>query len=313
MIKVVFFGTPNISVPALEALISSSEFDVVGVVTEPEKRKGRGQKQTTRSPVFEVANKYNIPTLTPKSIKKDEEVQRQINSFGADVYVVIAYGKIIPDVIFTSPKNGTVNVHYSLLPELRGPSPVQWALLEGRDRTGVTLMEIDAEMDHGNIISQQEVEISGEDTFITLVPKLNAVAVNMLMRDLPRFVNKEIESKEQNHNAATFCKMISKEDGKVDWSASAKDIFNKWRAFIAWPGIYTEILGKRIKLEEIAPSDISTKEEPGVIFESEKKLFISCGRGVIEVLLIKPEGKQVMSPVDFINGHRNLLGSKLTW
>lgn len=313
MIKTVFFGTPSISVPILEALIEDPEYEVLAVVTEPQKMKGRGQNEPVNSPVFEVAQKNNIPILTPKSIKKDEEVQKQINSFGADIYIVIAYGKIIPESIFASPPHGTVNVHYSLLPELRGPSPVQWALLEGKKETGITLMKIDADMDHGPIISQEKISITPDDTFVTLVPKLNAVAKEQLFRDLPLYISGDISPKEQNHDSATFCKMISKDDGMVKWDMKAKEVYNMWRAFIVWPGIYSVALGKRINLKAVSVAEIASKEQVGTLFEQEKKLFVSCGGGILELKEVQPEGKAVMSARDFINGHRKLLGQKLTW
>jgi len=309
--KIVFFGTPEFSVPALEALIADPQFEVVVVVTEPEKKKGRGQMQVVHSPVFEVAKKHGIPTLTPKSVKKDELVQKEINSFGADVYVVIAYGKIIPKAIFGSPPHGTVNVHYSLLPELRGPSPVQWALLEGAQKTGVTLMEIDAEMDHGRILSQEEVGILPTDTFLTLAPKLNERGVTILLRDLPLYVAGKIAPQEQEHEKATYCKMITKEDGRVDWSQSAQDIYNRWRAFIVWPGIYTFAGTMRFNLKSVLIADFSADQEPGTLFVQEKKLCVQCGDGVLEIVSAQPEGKKTMDARSFMNGYQHLLGTRL--
>ncbi len=317
MIKIVFFGTPEFSVPALEALIADPQFDVVAVVTEPEKKKGRGQVEAARSPVFEMASKHSIPTLTPKSIKKDEEVQKKINSFGADVYVVIAYGKIIPEVIFAAPPHGTVNVHYSLLPELRGPSPVQWALLEGKEKTGVTLMEIDAEMDHGRVISQEEIGIEPNDTFLTLAPRLNELGVSILTRDLPLYVAGNTQPQEQEHEKATYCKMITKEDGRVDWTQSAQSIYNRWRAFVVWPGTYTFAGETRLNLKDVALATMPLNSETGMLVVQDKKLYVRCGTGlpaqsgVLEILRVQPEGKKTMDATSFINGYHHLLEKPL--
>jgi methionyl-tRNA formyltransferase len=204
-------------------------------------------------------------------------------------------------------------MHYSLLPALRGPSPIQWALLEGREETGATLMKIDEEMDHGPIISQEEVPILPDDTFETLVPKLNETGVKMLLRDVPKYVAGELSPLEQDHNKATYCKMILKEDGHVRWDESVEALYNMWRAFHVWPGIYTIVDGVRLKLKTVSPALTAGRErERGVLFTENEKLYGKAGNGSLEIHTIQPEGRKEIDGRTFVNGYARLLDRRAT-
>ncbi len=234
--------------------------------------------------------------------------------------VTAAYGKIIPENIFNTPSFKTINIHPSLLPKLRGASPIQSALLEDLNETGISLIVIDKEIDHGPIISQEKIKIKPNDTYDTLEPKLADLGVKMLIRDLSLYASNKLKPLPQDHSQATFTRKIEKQDGKINWDKPAQEIYNQWRAFIRWPGVFTFIPKKdsqvRLNLVKISIASIPAQlnmNEPGIIFSSGNQVFVKCGNGLIEVHQTQPEGKQIMSAREFINGYQNLLGQKLVF
>lgn len=310
--KIVFAGTSEFAVPILKTIKSQTNWDISLVISEPAKPQGR-KNQLIDSPVSKLAKELNLNLLTPVSIK---DIKQEIANVNADVMVVVSYGQILPLEVLEIPKFKTINIHPSLLPRLRGPSPIQSALAQGLMETGVSVMVIDKKMDHGPIISQEVFLIDETENYLTLEFKLAQVASAMLMRDLPEYAFGEIKPKEQNHTEATFTKLIKKEDGLVDWSKSASDIYNKWRAYINWPSVYTFFKNKsgeivRLKLIEVGLQSASGHEQGEVFTDESKNICIACGDGVIKLIRVQPEGSKVLSAQEFLNGHTEIIGQVL--
>ena len=266
--KVIFFGTPSFVIPVLESLVSS--FEVIGVVTAPDSIQGR-KKILTPSPVKQFALEQNIPVLQPHELKTEE----------ADLYVVAPYGKIIPQSILDIPKNGALNIHPSLLPKYRGPSPIQTALLHGNEKTGVSIIKMDAKMDHGPIVSQWETAISPNDTFESLHNSLFQDVADRLPAIISDFINGKITPIEQDEAGVSFCKMITRESGYFDSTnpPSPEELDKMIRAYYPWPTAWTKV---RIKNNE------------------ERIMKLLQGKRV------QMEGKNVMEMKDFLNGYPEL-------
>lgn len=288
--KLIFFGTGTFAVPIFEVIATKTDWQILAVLS------------AEVSPVGQKAKELGL-----KIFVSQQEILEQL----PDIIVSADYGKIIPAKIFNAPPFKTVNIHPSLLPQYRGPSPIQWALLEGRDETGVTLILIDEELDHGPILGQERLPVAPDDTYLTLEPKLAIVGSEILTRDLARYVAGELKPKEQDHRQASYTKKITKEDGHIDWGQSAAAIYNRWRAFVRWPGIYTFGAGKRLNLTKIRPQIKNLNVEPGTVVTVNKQLLIQCEEGAIEILEIQPEGKRPMNAREFINGYRWIIGSRL--
>ncbi|MEK7564861.1 MAG: methionyl-tRNA formyltransferase [Patescibacteria group bacterium] len=311
--KIIFTGTSEFAVPVLKAITSQTDWVVSLVISEPAKPQGR-KNQLIDFPVSKLAKELNLNLLTPVSIK---DIKQEIYNVSADVMVVVSYGQILPLEILEIPKHKTVNIHPSLLPRLRGPSPIQTALAQGLKETGVSLMTIDKKMDHGPIISQEVFLINEKENYLTLEFKLAQIGASMLVRDLPNHISGEIKPQEQNHTEATYTKLIKKENGLVDWSKSASEIYNQWRAFINWPNVYTFFKGKdnsniRLKLIEIANNVETASNAAGRVFTDESKnLYIACNDGAIKLIRVQPEGSKILNAQDFLNGHKEIVGQKL--
>ncbi|MBI4120341.1 MAG: methionyl-tRNA formyltransferase [Parcubacteria group bacterium] len=332
--KIVFFGTSEFAALILQTIKERTDWDIALVITEPAKAVGRKQ-EITESPVSVYARQADLEIITPPSLK-DTRVVDQIGSAKADIMILVAYGKLIPPEIFNLPPHKTVNIHPSLLPQLRGPSPIQTALLEGLKETGVSLMIIDEKIDHGPVISQETITIDDDDNYITLEAKLAELGGQMIIRNAPRYISGELKPQEQDHARATFTKMIKKEDGLVDWHKSADEIFNQWRAFIKWPGVYTFFTHStssglasgrsdlplevgprsqpvRLKLIDIKKVEHDHKHPPGTVFLSEnKELLIACSHGVIKLIRLQPENSKILTAQEFLNGYKYIIAQVLT-
>lgn len=328
--RIIFFGTSEFAVPILRILVQHHE--VVLVVAEKAKAVGR-KKIITSSPVERLAQGLNLKIITPESIKSPLAMA-EILSHQPDINIVVAYGKIIPPEIFNLSPHKTINIHPSLLPKLRGPSPIQTALRLGLKETGVSLIVMDDEIDHGPVVSQETIAIDRDDNYFDLESKLSELAAKMLIRDLSRYAKGELKPQEQNHSQAIFTKMIKKEDGRVDWSKSADEIYNQWCAFIKWPGIYTffthstssglafwrsdlqKEIGSpliRLKLISIEKTNHEYKYSPGTVFLSENnELLIACSNGAIQPLRLQPESKKILSTEEFLNGYGKIIGQRLS-
>lgn len=323
-IKTIFMGTPDFAVPALEALIKSDFIEVVAVITNPDRPVGRKQI-TTPPPVKILAGKYGIPVLQPDSIKKPEWIEK-IKELNPELIIVAAFGQIIPKEILNIPKYKTLNIHGSLLPELRGPSPIPYAILEGHQKTGNTIMLVDEQMDHGQILAQKELQLTEKETAETLFEKMAKMGANLLMEILPLWIEGKIMPQEQNHSEATYCKIIAREDGKINWQKSAEEIERQIRAFTPWPGTYCFFKDqnnnqKRLKILEAdvaevePPLDLEVqppKIEHGLIFTNDNSdLLVQTGKDCLKLIKVQPEGKNPLSIEEFLNGYKYLLNKKL--
>jgi len=294
--KVVFMGTPEFSVPILESLIEAT--DVVLVVSQPDKEVGR-KKVLTPSPVKMCAESHGIKVLTPSRIKNEYE---EVLNAHPDIIITCAYGQIIPKVMLDYPEYGCINVHASILPKYRGASPIQSALLNGDKTTGVTIMYMDEEMDTGNIIHSKEIDIDDKDNYKTLSDKLSILGRDLLMSVLPKIQEDENFNISQDNELATYTKKIKREDERIDFNLSAKDVYNKIRAFNPTPLANTIILGEEWKIIEAEVGN-DTKEVPGTITNIAKDSFsIACNDKEIVIKKVKPFGKKEMLVKDLFNG-----------
>lgn len=315
-IKIIFMGTSKLAAPVLLKLLEE-KYEVVAVVTKADRKIGsKSKRKLAENPIREIALENNIPLLQPEKIT-DKFVQ-EIKNLNPDLIVVTSYGKIIPESILNIPKYNCLNVHVSLLPKLRGASPVQNAVLEGLNETGVTIMKMDVGMDDGDIIVQETLKISGDETAEELSDKIFPLGAKKLVEVLPDWIAGKIESEKQDEAEATFCKILKREYGEVDWNKSAQEIYNQFRAFTPWPGIFT-FWNKndkkiRIKLNEINlyKEEIhSTDLKIGEVFKENKKVLVNTKDGVIEIVELQSEGKKAMRSIDFINGNGDFIGSVL--
>lgn len=312
-LRTVFMGTSDLSENILSALIEN-KYNIVGVFTKPDTKIGRKQ-ETVAPPVKILAEKNKIPVFQPA--KFDEEAMAKFKELKPDMVIVAAYGKIIPKAVLDVPGFGCINVHVSLLPEFRGPSPVQNALLEGRSETGVTIMLMDAGVDTGNILSQKVMLIDPSDNTETLMKKLSDLGVELLLETLPLWVERKIKPQPQNNAFATLCQLIEREDGHIFWSESAESIYNRWRALTPWPGIFSYIKDgeglTRLKLVSIGlqKTNPMQKHQEGEIFELGDDIGIQTSEGIIILKEIQREGKKPASIKEFMNGFPGFIGSVL--
>lgn len=298
--KIIFWGTPDFSIPSLKIL---DELNLIKlVITQPDKKGGRNKKLLT-SPVKDYAIEHNLNLLQPN--KLDSNFIKELNIYLPATFIVIAYGKIIPQEVLNLSELNTINIHPSKLPILRGPSPIQTALLKGFNTTSVSLMQIDEKMDHGPIIEQIEVDIDKEDNYITLSNKLSKISGEIIEKSIIDYLNNKLESKKQDHNKATFCEMIKKEDGNIDWSNNAESINNQIRAFSPWPSTYTTINDLDLKILKVNISNIKLKNKE-VLIEKDK-LYIGTGTKALEILEVQVSGKKKMDVKEFLRGYNKKL------
>jgi len=294
--KIVFFGTHEFAASILKGLIEFPFFEVVLVITQPDQPVGR--KQVLTPPLTKViATKHKIPVVQPETLKNFEF---PVDDF--DISIVIEYGRIIPERLLSIPKYKTLNIHPSLLPQYRGPTPIQAALLHGDTKTGVTIMQMDATMDTGPILLQKEITITPDDTFLTLREKLMPMALEALLEVLPLYIDESIKPKAQNNNAATYCKLLTREDGKIDWNHFATEIYNQYRALTPWPGVWTLWDGKRLKIENMKLTEISLPS--GKVSFQNGKIYVGTGSNAIEIVSLQLEGKPEMDAKSFANGYK---------
>jgi methionyl-tRNA formyltransferase len=304
-LRVVYMGTPDFAVEALEALIASHH-EVVGVFTQPDRQSGRGKKLRP-PPVKVVARQADVPVFQPESFKTDEAYE-QLAGLEPEVVVVAAYGQILPQRVLDIPRLGCVNIHASLLPKYRGAAPINWAIVHGEETSGVTLMQMEAGLDTGPILSVHEVPIPADMTAQQLHDQLAQLGAEVIVEGLDGLARGELEPTPQDDERSSYAPMLSKEDGHIDWSESSVDIANKIRGFNPWPGTYAfhELDGDkgRVKFHRAHPVDADG--EPGEVLEADAsagRLVIACGEGAIEVDEIQAPGRKAMSARDFLNGY----------
>ena len=298
MLKIIFMGTPEFSVPILSAL--NEKYEVVAVVTQPDKEVGR-HRVLTPSPVKQYAVSHNLPVYQPEHIK--EEYDNLIN-LGADLIVTAAYGQFVGTKLLYSPKYKAINCHASLLPKYRGGAPIHQSIKDGCDYTGVSIMYMEKKMDAGDILSTVKVEILDTDNCGTMFEKLSIAARDLLMETIPLLIEGKINPVKQDESKATFAYNITNEEKVLNFNLPARAVFNHIRAYNPSPIAYFELKGDQIKVYDSVVADETTTEAPGTILLHRKnRLMIACGEGtVIELLTIQPTGKKVMQARDFING-----------
>ena len=306
MTKVIFMGTPDFSVPVLQRLIEDG-YEIIAAVTQPDRPVGR-KKVMTPPPVKVEALKHNIPVYQPEKIRKSEELQ-QIIALQPDVIVTAAFGQILPKELLDAPKFGCINVHASLLPELRGGAPIHYSIIQGKEKTGITIMYMAEKLDAGDIISVAEVKIEEEDTVGTLHDKLSAVGSELLSSTLPKLLAGEITPISQDDQLATFAPNIKRADEKIDWSLSGEEIYNKIRGLNPWPVAFTYYQGNVMKVWSSKKVAKSIEAKPGtVVAINEDGPIIATGNDTyIQLKEVQPAGKKKMDSGQFLRG----AGSKM--
>ncbi|MCA1059217.1 methionyl-tRNA formyltransferase [Rossellomorea aquimaris] len=300
MTKVIFMGTPDFSVPVLQSLIDE-KYDVIAVVTQPDRPVGR-KRTLTPPPVKVAAEKHGIPVYQPEKIKNEEELN-QVLALKPDLIVTAAFGQILPNALLEAPKYGCINVHASLLPELRGGAPIHYSILQGKEKTGITIMYMVEKLDAGDIISQVEVEIEERDHVGTLHDKLSVAGAKLLIETIPSLLRGEISPVKQDDEKATFARNIKREQEKIDWTKTGKEIYNHIRGLHPWPVAYTTLAGSVMKVWWGEKVDI-TPASPGEILRVEEDGFIvSTGNSVgIKITDLQPSGKKRMTAKDYLRG-----------
>jgi methionyl-tRNA formyltransferase len=301
--KIIFWGTPEFAVPSLDTL---NKLDLVSlVITQPDRRAGRGKKLST-SPVKDYASQNNIDILDPDNL--DIDFAKQLQKYLPATFVVVAYGKIIPQEILDLSELTAINIHPSMLPILRGPSPIQSALLAGFGSTGVSLMQLDKKMDHGPILSQIEVKIEPNIDYIELAEQLSLIGANILSKNINNYLDNKITPLPQDDDKATLCKMIDKQAGKIDWTKSALEIHNQVRAFRLWPGAFTKLDNLDIKI--LQTEIVSENLEPGQIKFDKHNIIVGTDDKSLKILELQPAGKKIMQADEFIRGYSKYLENK---
>ncbi len=321
--KIVFMGTPDFAVPSLDALLAGPD-EVVAVVTQPDRPSGRGQRLRP-SPVKSRALDAGIRVLQPRRLRKEEGVafREELVNVSPDVVVVAAYGQILPAEILALPPLGCINVHASLLPRWRGASPIQWAILSGDDKTGVSIMRMDEGLDTGPVILQHSIRIEREETAGRLHDRLSKLGAKALMEAMDLVRDGKDRPASQKDELATYAPMLRKEDGRMDFELSAEELERRVRALNPWPGAFTKLEGRllkvlralsmptRVKAGESAEDETSIT--PGtVVAAGPEGIDLACGQGFLRVLELQPEGKRPMTAAAFAAGRRDLAGTTAT-
>ncbi|HMK75427.1 MAG TPA: methionyl-tRNA formyltransferase [Thermodesulfobacteriota bacterium] len=299
--RIVFFGTPSFAIPTLEGLLRGLD-KVVGVVTQPDREKGRG-REVVFSPIKELALQHGLNPLQPEKAK-EEAFQRALKGLQPDLCVVVAYGQILPESVLKIPKYGAVNVHASLLPKYRGAAPIAWAILKGEKVTGVTTMVMDEGMDTGDILLQAEVPISAEDTCQTLHDRLADLGAGLLLETLAKMKGGNIRPVPQDHSMATYAPPLKKEDGHIDWKKEAEEIDRQVRAFNPWPGAFTRWDDRLLRIYKGTPRERALVEKAGtVVWVGSDFIEVEAGRDTYLIKEVQLEGRRRMGIREFLSGH----------
>lgn len=304
--RLVFCGTPQFAVPTLKHLLAQPDFEVLAVITQPDRPRGRGH-EVAFSPVKEAALAAKIVVHQPEKIRAPE-VQTLLEGLAPDFIVIIAYGQIIPARLLSIPKYGWINLHASLLPKYRGAAPINWAIANGETRTGLTTMRIDAGMDTGEILLQREFAIKPAETAPELAARMSEIGAPLMDETLRGLAAGSIVPRPQNHAEATLAPILKKEDGRIDWNRTSQEIYNRMRGFALWPGAYTTFRGRTCHVWGQPVENTGFSESPGFFVISQKpevQLFVVCGRGsAIQLTRVKLEGRKEVSAQEFHNGAR---------
>ena len=301
--RIVFMGTPDFAVPSLERLIEDG-YDIVGVFTQPDKPKNRGMKLTP-SPVKVCAQAHGLPVFQPTSFKKEPEALETLKALEPDLTVVAAFGQILPQAVLDVPRLGSINVHSSLLPRYRGAAPINWAILNGEEETGVTIMKMALALDAGDIISQVRTPIDPNETVEQLHDRLALLGANLLGETVPTLAGGTAVFTPQDDAQSNYAPMLSRELSPIDWNRSAKEIHNQVRGLIPWPAASAELGGTQFKIYTVEETGQDTGKEPGTVLATDKKgILMACGDGkVLRIVELQAPGKKRMKAADYLRGH----------
>ena len=305
--RIVFMGTPEFAVPCLQKLIDCGH-EVCGVFTQPDKPQGRKMIMTP-PPVKQLALEHGIPVYQPEKMR-DGTALEMLREANPELVIVVAYGKILPKDILELPRYGCINIHASLLPELRGAAPIQWSVINGCKKTGVTSMQMDEGLDTGDMLIKGEIEIGENDTAGEMHDKLSVLGADILEKTIDLLLKNELAPEKQDHEKFTYAPILSKELSPIDWNLSAQEIHNKIRGLCPWPSACAMLNGKKVKIHKsILVADKGASA--GEIVQNNKHLVVSCGDGkCIEILNLQAEGKKAMSADDFMRGNALNIGDK---
>jgi methionyl-tRNA formyltransferase len=307
-LNLVFCGTPAFAVPTLAALVDAG-FRVPLVVTQPDRPRARGM-ELAASAVKQEARRLGLPVIQPEKIKNNEQLRTQLAALQPDAIIVVGYGRIIPQWMIDLPRLGNINLHASLLPKYRGAAPIQWAIARGESLTGVTTMRIDAGLDTGDILLQEQVPIGPRDTTLTLGPRLAQIGAALMARTLQELAAGTVHGRPQDHSRATLAPILKKEDGRMDFERTAAEISDRLRGFQPWPGAFTAFRGKTLNVWQARPVERSVA--PGELLVAPESMIVGCAKATaLEFLEVQPEGKKRMTTKAFISGYRPLNGEKL--
>jgi methionyl-tRNA formyltransferase len=315
VIKVIFFGTPNFSVPTLDALYAMPDIQVAAVITQPDKPVGRGGI-ITPPPIKSRALSHGTPVFQPTSIRKEfASLKERLEMLGPfDIGVVIAFGQILPEEVLNFPKSGCVNIHASILPRWRGAAPIQRSIEAGDPETGVCLMRMDIGLDTGAVFSEQRVPITDSDTSSSMHDALAQLGAQLLTRDIREIANGNLQAIPQAEEGVTYAKKITSEEARINWSMNSQEIWRKIKAFYPSPGCFTSLNGKRLKILSAHPVPFNSSIEvaPGAIIQAlPDTLTVKCGTGALRLTELQLEGKKKMSAAEFTRGNMVTTGTHL--
>lgn len=303
-------GTPGVAVPVLEALVSAGH-EVAAAYSRPDRPSGRG-KRTSPTPIKDAASAMGIPVVQPPSLKPSE-AQQDLASLAPDVIVVAAYGLFLPREVLDLPRHSCLNIHPSLLPKLRGPSPVSTAIVDGETTTGATIMVMDEGVDTGPVLAQRQTSIGDSETAEVLTTRLFELGAGLMVEVLLEWAEGRIQARPQDESQATDTRLLAREDGRIDWDMSAAQIARRVRGYAPWPGAYTYWDGKMLKVIDASPHDARVGDRPGTVIgpASGDWIDISTGDGTLGVSRLQLEGRRAASARDFLQGNASIIGAQL--
>lgn len=301
-LRIIFAGTPEFAAKHLEALLEH-KYNVVACYTQPDRPSGRGKKLQP-SAVKQVALENDIPVCQPLSLK-NEDAQAELESWNADLMIVVAYGLLLPKAALDTPKFGCINVHGSILPKWRGAAPIQRSVLAGDSETGVTIMQMDVGLDTGDMLLVETCPITAQDTSGSIYSKLEQIGPGALLKTVEQIANGTVVAESQNDDLATYAHKLTKQEAEIDWSDSAKIIDQKVRGYQPWPVAYAIIQDNAVKVWQVEVQAGSNKPAGEIISADKSGILVSTGEGAINILQLQPPGKKAMSAADFLNGRQD--------
>ena len=305
--KLVFCGSPAFAVGTLEAVIAAGH-EVALVVTQPDRAAGRGMAMQVGA-VKAAALRHGLAVVQPEKIKRNEEFRAQLEAIAPDAILVVAYGRIIPDWMLALPRHGCINLHGSLLPKYRGAAPIQWAVANGETLTGVTTMRLDSGLDTGPMLLAQVEPIAPEETAVDMFESLADVGAGLMVKTLAALESGEITPVLQDHTAATLAPILTREDGRMDFSRTATDLVNRWRGFQPWPGAFTSLRGKKLIVPRMCVAAESCPA--GEVHVDGERLLVGCRDSSVELLEVQMEGKKRMMAAEFLRGFQVKSGERV--